>query len=177
MTCLHSSLPIHPAASLPSNLPRLGPVPSNIPRLGALTLMVMMTPSLTSMGTLGHAMGGRSLAMGGRIFSPLLAPAITAVAVPSTRGCTGEFSKKKKFKRIFFSLQSWRYGLSYEYSSREILKKNILSCPKLVFSCFFLVLLANMQFWRVFYLFCLLVGPPNPCRLHPTSISYIYKVF
>ena len=34
-------------------------------------------------GGLGHAMGGRSLAVGGRIFSPVLTPAITAVAVPS----------------------------------------------------------------------------------------------
>ena len=38
------------------------------------------------------------------------------------------------------------------------------------------VLLANMHFWWVFLMFCLLVGPPNPRRLHPTSISYIFKV-
>ncbi len=38
------------------------------------------------------------------------------------------------------------------------------------------VLLATMHFWLVFLMFCLLVGPPNPRRLHPTSISYIFKV-
>jgi hypothetical protein len=87
------------------------------------------------------------------------------------------FLSKKIFQLFFLSLQCCRYCVLYEFSSRNDFKKIILSCPKLVFCVFFLVLLANMQFWWVFYLFCLLVGPPNPRRLHPTSISYIYKVF
>ena len=34
-----------------------------------------------------------------------------------------------------------------------------------------------MGFWWVYLLLCLLVGLPNPLRLHPTSISYVFKVF
>jgi hypothetical protein len=41
--------------------------------------------------------------------------------------------RKNIFKTIFFSVQSCRYGVSYEYSSRQILKKIILSCLKGVF--------------------------------------------
>ena len=39
------------------------------------------------------------------------------------------------------------------------------------------ILLAKLGFWWVFLLFCLLLGPPNPLRLHPTSISYVCKCF
>ena len=39
------------------------------------------------------------------------------------------------------------------------------------------ILLAKMGFWLVFLLFCLLIGPPNPRRMHPTSISYVCKCF
>ena len=77
---------------------------------------------------------------------------------------------------IFFPVQCCRYGVLYEYSSRGFLKKIILSCLKCVFSPFF-VLLAKMHFWWVFQLFCLLMGPPNPRGLHPTSILYVCKVF
>jgi hypothetical protein len=48
--------------------------------------------------------------------------------------------RKNIFKTIFFSVQSCRYGVSYEYSSRQILKKNyfVMSerCILAFFSCF-----------------------------------------
>jgi hypothetical protein len=39
------------------------------------------------------------------------------------------------------------------------------------------ILLAKLGFWWIFLLFCLVLGPPNPLRLHPTSISYVCKCF
>ena len=61
----------------------------------------------------------------------------TRVVFPFVRGCTGEISNNFFFKPIFFSLQSYRYGVSFEYSSRQVLKKNIFSCLKRVFLHFF----------------------------------------
>jgi hypothetical protein len=39
------------------------------------------------------------------------------------------------------------------------------------------ILLAKLGFWWIFLLFCLVLGPRNPLRLHPTSISYVCKCF
>jgi len=49
-------------------------------------------------------------------------------------------------------VQTCRYGVSYEISSRQISKEVIF------FSCFVLVLLGKMRFWMVFLLFSLLFG-------------------
>jgi hypothetical protein len=64
------------------------------------------------------------------------------------RGCTGEFSMKKN-QNYFFQVQCCRYGVSDEYSSRE-LKKNHFVKTKMCCSVFFL--LAKMCFWLVFFL-------------------------
>jgi hypothetical protein len=47
--------------------------------------------------------------------------------------------RKKYFQNHFFlnAILYGRYGVSYEYSSRQILKKIILSCVKCVFYRFF----------------------------------------
>jgi len=55
-------------------------------------------------------------------------------------------------------VQTCRYGVSYEISSRQISKKVIFLSSMCVFSCFFLVLLGKMRFWVVFLLFSLLFG-------------------
>ena len=72
-------------------------------------------------------------------------------------------------------MQSCKYGVPHEYSSREILEKISLSCLK-HFLCFFLVLLAKMRIWWIFLLFGLLMGPQDPHRLHPSLILYIQSV-
>jgi len=74
-----------------------------------------------------------------------------------SRGCTGDFSKKKNiFKHFFSQAQTCRYGVLYEISSMWISKKVIFLRFMCVFSCFFLVLLGKMHFWMVFLLFSLL---------------------
>ncbi len=103
-----------------------------------------------------------------------LHPQTWRIGIPLLLGAALENSLRFFFSITFFS----QYKIvdmvcCMNIHHERFWTKNMLSCPKLVFSRFSLVLLANMQFWWVFYLFCLLVGPPNPRRLHPTSISYI----
>jgi len=54
--------------------------------------------------------------------------------------------RKKYFQTLFFSVQSCRYGVSYEISSRQISKKVIFLRFMCIFSCFFLVLLGKCVF-------------------------------
>jgi len=55
-------------------------------------------------------------------------------------------------------VQTCRYGVLYEISSRQISKKVIFWHSMCVFWCFYLVLLGKMRFWMVFLLFSLLFG-------------------
>ena len=75
------------------------------------------------------------------------------VMINAMLGAALEISLRKNiFKHFFFSMQTCRYGVSYEISSRQISKEVIF------FSCFVLVLLGKMRFWMVFLLFSLLFG-------------------
>ncbi len=77
--------------------------------------------------------------------------------------------RKNVFKHIFFSsLQSCRYGVLYKYSSRGFLKIYIFH------SHFFLFLLGFGGFSFNFFCWWAL---QTPCRLHPTSITYVCKLF
>ncbi len=93
------------------------------------------------------------------------------------RGCTGEFYKTKIFSNTFSSHCNLVDMVCCMNIHQEICWKKYFAMSETCFFVFFLNLLASMQCWWVFFLFCLLVGHPNPHRLHPTSISYIYKVF
>jgi len=65
-----------------------------------------------------------------------------------TIGAALEISLRKNiFKHFFFSVQTCRYGVPYEISSRQISKKGIFLHSMCVFLCFFLVLLEKMRFW------------------------------
>jgi len=55
-------------------------------------------------------------------------------------------------------MQTCRYGVLYEISSRQISKKVIFLLSMCVLLCFFLVLLGKMRFWMGFLLFSLLSG-------------------
>ncbi len=78
-------------------------------------------------------------------------------------------------------MQTCRYGVSYEISSRQISKKVVFLRSMCIFLCFFLVLLGKMCFWMVFLLFSLLLGhlcgfqtPPFLQALQNTHHVYIY---
>jgi hypothetical protein len=90
----------------------------------------------------------------------------------SARGCTGEFFKKKIFPNTFSSQCNL-----VDMACCINIHQECFSNYFVMSFTFFLVLRAKMHFWWVFLLFCLLMGPPNPRRLYPTSISYVCKVF
>jgi hypothetical protein len=82
---------------------------------------------------------------------------------------------KKYFRTHFFSLQSYRYGVSYEYSSRQVLKKNMFSCLKRVFLRFFFY--CKNGFLAGIHAVLTVGWPSKPlvdCILH--SYMYIHSV-
>jgi hypothetical protein len=85
--------------------------------------------------------------------------------------------RKKSFQTLFFTLQTCRYGVSYEISSRHISKKVIFLCSMSVFLCFFSFCWEKCFFGgNSCYFVCWLALQP-PFRLHLTFIHVYTKFF